>query len=312
MPEGRREWTVAASALGAVALWGLAFPLIQDGLKDFSPIMLGFIRFLLASSVLAIFVLLKYDFGTISKTVRSEWKPLLTLALLYVAIPNVTQNLGLEYATSSIGSVIQSSGPVMTLLFAVVLLREQLGKMKALGTVVAMSGTVLLVASGGVSLENEDFRGNLLIFTSAVSYGLAWVSAKRMIERNPPLLVISLALMFGTVMLGLAVPFDGEVKAEFTMTSVTNLIVLGVFCAGASSVLYLSSIEHEEVSRMAFFIYLMPVFASFFAWIIRDEVVEPWTAFCGLIIVVGIVLANRQVKSPKNSADGERESTPTG
>jgi drug/metabolite transporter (DMT)-like permease len=274
--------------------------------------MLGFIRFLLASAVLAVFVLLKYDLGTISRTVRTEWKPILTLALLYVAIPNVTQNLGLEHATSSIGSVIQSSGPVMTLLFAVVLLKEGLGKMKTLGTVVAMSGTLLLVVSGGISLGDEDFVGNVLIFTSAVSYGLAWVSAKRMIERNPPLLVISLALIFGTVMLGLAVPFDGEVMAEFTMTSVTNLVVLGVFCAGASSVLYLSSIEHEEVSRMAFFIYLMPVFASFFAWMIRDEVVEPWTAFCGLIIVVGIFMANRQIKGSRNSAGGAREFKPVG
>ncbi len=296
MPGGRIEWKVAASALGAVALWGLAFPLIQEGLRDFSPITLGFLRFLLASAVLAVFVMLRYDLRTVSKTIRMEWKPILTLGLLYVAIPNVAQNLGLEHATSSIGSVVQSSGPVMTLLFAVILLKEGLGRMKALGTIVAMSGTLLLVVSGGISLKNEDFVGNMLIFTSAVSYGLAWVSAKRMIERNPPLLVIGLALMFGTVMLGLAVPFDGHVTADFTMASVTNLLTLGVFCAGASSVLYLSSIEHEEVSRMAFFIYLMPVFASFFAWIIRDEVVEPWTAFCGLIIVGGIVLANRQMK----------------
>ena len=294
MPERRREWTVAASALGAVALWGLAFPLIQEGLDSFSPIMLGFVRFLLASAVLAIVIALRYDLRTITRTIRTEWRPVLTLALLYVAIPNVAQNLGLEHSTSSIGSVIQSSGPVMTLLFAVILLREGLGRMKALGTVVAMTGTVLLVAGGGISLGNEDFVGNMLIFTSAVSYGLAWVSAKRMIERNPPLLVISLALIFGTVMLGVAVPFDFHVKAEFTMLSTVNLLVLGVFCAGVSSVLYLSSIEHEEVSRMAFFIYLMPVFASFFAWIIRSELVEPWTAFCGLIIVAGIVLANRR------------------
>jgi len=294
MPEGKRSWTVAASALGAVALWGLAFPLIQEGLDDFSPIMLGFIRFLLASAVLAVVILLRYDLDTIAKTTRKEWKPIVALALLYVAIPNVAQNLGLEHSTSSIGSVIQSSGPVMTLLFAVLLLREGLGKTKALGTVVAMSGTLLLVASGGISLENEDFVGNMLIFTSAVSYGLAWVSAKRMIERNPPFLVITLSLIIGTGMLGLVVPLDGHVTANFSGPSLANILVLGIFCAGASSILYLSSIEHEEVSRMAFFIYLMPVFASFFAWLIRGETVEPWTAFCGLIIVAGIVLANRK------------------
>ncbi len=294
MPENKREWAAAASALGAVALWGLAFPLIKVGLRDFSPIMLGFVRFLLASAVLSVVVFMRYDLDTVKRTVRSEWKPILTLAVLYVAIPNVAQNLGLEIATSSIGSVIQSSGPVMTLLFAVILLKEGLGRMKAAGTIVAMGGTLLLVVSGGISLQNESFVGNMLILTSAVSYGLAWVSAKRMIERNPPLLVISLALIFGTIMLGIAVPFDGTVKAQFTLPSIANLLALGVFCAGASSVLYLSSLEHEEVSRMAFFIYLMPVFASFFAWVVMGELVEVWTAVCGFVIVVGIVIANRQ------------------
>ncbi len=285
---------MAASALGAVALWGLAFPLIKVGLDSFSPVFLGFIRFLMASSVLAVVILLRYDFATIRRTVRAEWKPIALLGLLYVAIPNVGQNVGLGYATSSIGSVIQSSGPVMTLLFAVVLLKEGLGRMKAIGTVVAMGGTILLVVAGGISLRNESFVGNLLILTSAVSYGLAWVSAKRMIERNPPLLVISLALVFGTIMLGAATPFEGNFKAVFDPASVANLVALGVLCAGVSSVLYLSSIVHEEVSRMAFFIYLMPVFASFFAWVIRGEIVEGWTVVCGMIIVMGIVIANRK------------------
>jgi len=306
MPEGARSWTVAASALGAVALWGLAFPLIREGLVDFSPVLLGFIRFLLASAVLAVVMFLRYDYGTIARTVRSEWKPIATLGLLYVAIPNVAQNVGLEYSTSSVGSVIQSSGPVMTLLFAVILLKEGLGKMKALGTIVAMGGTLLLVASGGISLDNESFVGNLLILTSALSYGLAWVSAKRMIERNPPILVISLALVFGTAMLGVATPFESASRADFSTVSVLNLITLGILCGGLSSVLYLSSIEHEEVSKMAFFIYLMPVFASFFAWIISGEQVEPWTAFCGLIIVVGIVLATRRAGSAQSGGKSSR------
>ncbi len=282
------------SALGAVALWGLAFPLIQIGLDNFSPVLLGFLRFVLASGVLMIVVLLRHRLTEIKSTVAREWKPLLALGVLYVTIPNIAQNLGLETGTSSIASVIQSSGPVMTLVFAVVLLKESMTKMKGLGTLIAMGGTILLVASGGLSLTNESFVSNVLILISAASYGLAWVSAKRMLERNSPMLVISLGLVFGTLLLGLVVPFEPDSKSLFTTDSVINLAVLGVLCAGVSSVLYLKSLEREEVSRMAFLIYLMPVFASVFAWILRSEGVELWTAVCGAIIVVGIVIANRQ------------------
>jgi drug/metabolite transporter (DMT)-like permease len=58
-------------------------------------------------------------------------------------------------------------------------------------------------------------------------------------------------------------------------------------------VLYLYSLEREEVSRMAFFIYLMPIFASAFAWVLRGEGVALWTAVCGLVIVIGIAVATR-------------------
>jgi drug/metabolite transporter (DMT)-like permease len=293
MSDGKEAWATSLSAVSAVALWGLAFPLIQIGLEDFSPIMLGFLRFVLASALMLVFIVVMYSFEQVAATVRKEWKPLLVLGLLYVAIPNVAQNIGLQSGTSSIASVIQSSGPVMTLIFAVLLLKERMTSMKAVGTVVAIAGTFLLVASGGISLQDEDFTSNVLILISATSYGLAWVSAKRMLERNPPVLIIGLSLMFGTALLAVAVPFESPMVFEVNTDSVVNLLVLGLLCGSISSLLYLSSLEKREVSRMAFFIYLMPVFASVFAWVLRGEGVETWTAVCGLIIVAGILIANR-------------------
>jgi drug/metabolite transporter (DMT)-like permease len=289
----RDVWLTSVAAISAVALWGLAFPLIQIGLEDFSPVLLGFLRFVLASGLMMLIISLKYSTRTVAATVRKEWRPLTLLGLLYVTIPNIAQNIGLEHGTSSMASVIQSSGPVMTLLFAVLLLKESMNRNKAIGTVVAMSGTVLLVASNGISLGDEDFVSNLLILTSATSYGLAWVSAKRMLERNPPTLIIGLSLLFGTALLALVVPFERPLVADVDMWSATNLLVLGLLCGSLSSLLYLSSLEKREVSRMAFFIYLMPVFASAFAWVLRSESVEAWTAFCGLVIVAGIAVANR-------------------
>ncbi len=280
-------------ALMAVMLWGLAFPLIQDGLETFGPITLGFFRFLLASAVLMAFVVLRYKWSAIGETVSKEWKPLLALGLLYVTLPNIAQNVALENGTSSIASVIQSSGPVMTLAFAVILLKERMTSMKGIGTVIAMFGTILLVTGTGISLDNDSFTSNLLILFSAATYGLAWVMAKRMLERNPPMLIIGLSIAIGTIFLGLAAPFEDRRVGDVSGDALVNLAVLGIFCAGLSSVLYLRSLEKQEVSRMAFLIYLMPVFASFFAWVLRGEEVESWTILCGVIIVAGIVVANQ-------------------
>ncbi len=296
-----KQWIISGSAISAVALWGLAFPLTQDALTSFSPIMLGFLRFAIASAIFGLFMLLTYSLSEIRDTIMKERWSLLLLGALYVTIPNITQNYGLVHGTSSVASVIQSSGPVTTLLFAVLLLRERMTSMKVIGSAVAMAGTVLLVAHGNISLEDESFVSNLLIFISATSYGLAWVSAKKMMNSSPPILIIGLALVFGTAMLALALPFEQTPVTDFTLSSIANLLILGIFCAGLSSWLYLRSLEHEEVSRMAFFIYLMPVFASAFAWIIRDEGVAMWTALCAVVIVIGIIIAERSPRTIRAS-----------
>lgn len=289
----RAPWFASVAAVSAVALWGLAFPLIQDGLVYFSPVMLGFLRFLSASLVMVVVLLLLYPASKLKETFLREWRSLLLLGALYVTIPNIAQNMGLEHGTSSIASVIQSSGPVMTLLFATLLLKERLTVVKGVGSIIAMTGTVLLIANGGLSLQDEDFVSNLLILASATSYGLAWVSAKRMLERSPPMIIIGMSLMLGTMMLAIAVPFEPDSMAVFDSDSMTTLLLLGVLCGAGSSVLYLYSLEREEVSRMAFYIYLMPLFASIFAWLLRDETVALWTAVCGVIIIAGVAIAER-------------------
>ncbi len=289
-----RHINSSVAALSAVALWGLAFPLIQEGLEFASPVLLGFIRFAFASLMMLVIMLWMYPVDEIRALMAKEWRILAVLAVLYVTIPNVAQNIGLQNGTSSIACVIQSSGPVLTLMFAVALLGERFTKGKIVGTVVAIVGTVALVTNGGVSLSNISFVSNIFILVSAVSYGLAWVSAKRVLERNPPMLVIGLAVIMGTAFLGLSVPFEAGLRLEMNGWALLDFAILGLFCAGLSSILYLTALREEEVSRLAFFIYLMPVFASLFAWIIRNEMVELATVACAFVIVVGIAIATKE------------------
>ena len=301
MASKMRTLNASVAALSAVALWGLAFPLIQEGLEFASPIMLGFIRFGFASVALGAILLIAFPAAEIKRVAVSEWKALSILAALYVAIPNIAQNIGLQNGTSSIACVIQSSGPVLTLMFAVALLGESFTRRKVIGTVIAMGGTVALVTNGGISLANEGFVSNIFILASAVSYGLAWVSAKRVLQRNPPMIVIGLAIIIGTGFLGISVPLEQGLRLEVTGLALLDFAVLGVFCAGLSSVLYLTALRDEEVSRLAFFIYLMPVFASLFAWMIRGEMVEAVTIACAFVIVFGIAIATRE---PRNKLNG--------
>jgi drug/metabolite transporter (DMT)-like permease len=291
MASSPKGLNTTVAALSAVALWGLAFPLIQEGLAYVSPVMLGFLRFAMASAVVLAVVSIRHPMGELVGILRVHWRLLLLFGALYVTIPNIAQNMALENGTSSMSCVIQSSSPALTLLFAVIILGERMTGMKAIGTGISIAGAVMLVTSKGVSFGNEDFVSNILMLVSGLAYGLSWVVAKPVLDKVSAAVVIGLSLPLGTVMLGVAVPFESGYMFEASLVSIVDVVLLGVACAGLSSVLFLHALEHEEVSRMSFFIYLMPVFASLFAWVIRDEGVAAWTIVCGAIIVFGIYLA---------------------
>ncbi|MBE0517680.1 MAG: DMT family transporter [Thermoplasmata archaeon] len=296
-------------ALSAVALWALALPLIQEGLLSCPPVFLGFARYALASLLMVGLLCIRYRTDTILTTLRREWKELLVFGVLYVAVPNAAQNLALQNSSSSLCSVIQSAGPVITLLFASLVLNERMTRMKAIGITIALTGTILAILQDGIMTGGVRLSSSLLVMASAISFGLAWVFAKRMLDRNPPLLVIGLSLPLGTLAMGPMVLIEAPLRVDMNAHAWLIVAILGLLCGGMASILYLMSLECREVSRIVFYTYLMPVFTALFEWILRAKVVSLWTAMCAPIIVLGIIIADHNFRWTHHARASDREQT---
>ena len=107
--------------LSAILMWSFSFPLIKIVLDDgVPPITLAAIRAIVFIPIL-IFLLIKHGKKNFSIS-KYDLLIYLSIGLFTIILPGILQNTGMMYTTASISSIIQTSGPIFTIIFAIILL----------------------------------------------------------------------------------------------------------------------------------------------------------------------------------------------
>lgn len=275
--------------LGAVLIWALSFPLIKIALGNVQPLTLGALRHLI---FIPLFLALYFKAG--KKAFfhsKNSWLIFTGVGAFAIALPNIFQNIGMLYTTASASSIIQSSGPVFTLILAVMLLKETLTYKKILGTLLALVGTVFLVTNCSFKLTGMFF-GNFLLLLSAISYAISAVITKKGLERHEPFTLLTFGTFTGCIMLiACSLPLENIWSIQTISGNVwlviTLLALLPTFIAAW---LWYKVLISTEVSKLTPFIYLMPLFAVVFSYLIIGELITLQTVFFAVLIIYGVAL----------------------
>jgi len=196
-------------------------------------------------------------------------------------MPNVLQNIGLEYTTASVSSVLQSTTPVFTLLLSLIFLKENIGLRDLVGVSVAMLGVVLLSTGGNVAnLAGSVFLGNLLQVGVAASYGVSGIVGKRLLKKYQPMFIVTLTFVLGGGLLTIfAVVFERNMwPATLSNEVILALLLLSfMYCVGL--VCWYDVLQRTGVFHLYVLLFTMPVLAVLISVIVLRE------SFTGLDIV---------------------------
>lgn len=163
------------------------------------------------------------------------------------------------------------------------------------GSVIALSGLVLIVSPGGSG--GLDLLG--LFFAAIAMIGCAayFVISARPSDDLPPVALAAAGLLIGAALLGIAsavgvVPFSTSFADVEMMGSATPwwvpMLVVGLV---ATALAYATSIAASGIlgSRMASFLGLLEVAAAgIYAWLLLDEALGPVQILGGALILTGI------------------------
>ena len=213
------------------------------------------------------------------------------------AIYFIAQNVALELTLVSDVAVLIAVNPLLTILLAAIILRdERFTRLKFLGSLVAFAGVGLLTFHDGFVWGNGVI-GDLLALLAAFSWAVYSILLKRLNNKYTSLEISRKTFFYGLLT---AIPF---VLREGTFSPVGvlkdpvvifNLVFLAVMCGMVAFIFWGMVTKHIGAIQANNYLYLDPVVSMVAAYLYYGETVGAVGLAGCVLILSGIIIVQRQ------------------
>lgn len=271
----------------AITLWASAFAGIRAGLVSYTPLHLAFLRLLIGSVGLALFVI----FQRIRIPDLKDIPVFLFCGFCGFSVYHIALNIGEMTVSAGLSSLIVSLAPLFTGIIATLFFDERLTFRGWLGTFICFAG-VALISFG----KDGSFRlttGIFWILLSAFSESLYFVIQTPYLKKYGIIPFTAYTIWAGTLFMLSASP--GVLLQVFSASIYTNLsvIYLGIFPTVIAYLALAYAVARVGATKGSSSIFLTPVMAFIIAWIWLNEI-PGWSSILGgAIIMAGVVLVNK-------------------
>ena len=223
----------------------------------------------------------------------------LTQWLYYVAIGRMPVGIAL---------VFEMTAPVLIALYVWVVRRESVRRRLWAALALSLSGLVLVAEmwQDGGSL---DGLGVLAALAAAVCLATYYLMGERGTHTRDPVALTCWSFVAAALFWSVAQPwwrFDASVLGESVPVSIGSLelplwlLVVWIVVLGAIVPFWLSigALRHLPPTTAGLVATIEPVFASIVAWLWLEQVLSGWQVLGGLVVLVGIGLAQTARREP--------------
>jgi drug/metabolite transporter (DMT)-like permease len=305
-----RNWTVYLRAVLAMLFWALTFVWIKVALETYRPYEIVFLRLLLASVLMFGFIVL---FRKQERVEPKDLPYLMMVAFFEPFLYFLGEANGMKYVSSTLGSLIISTIPLVTAVGAWVLLKERIHYLLIIGLVVSFSGVALL----SISEPNlsATVKGILLLMVAVFAGMFYGITVRKITLKYRSLTIVAWQTFFGMIyMLPLFLIMDwGHFSTvQHSMHGLLTIAAMSVFASMGAYLLYTGVIRELGVVRSNIFTNLIPVFTVFLAFFIRNEKMTLFSAGGIFLTVLGLMISQSRDLRRKKLAPVEENIPPYG
>ena len=229
------------------------------------------------------------------ETLLRQWRMMLLLSATGIACFNAMLYTGLKTTTALNGVLVQSSMPLIVILWAVVLLNEKPTMRQMLGVLVSLIGVAAIAAHGSMAvlLRLSFNQGDLWILGGMVIYSFYTA----LLRRRPavhPLSFLAVTFFLGALML-LPLYLWERGSGQLITGGVPSYLAIFYTMVFPSLVAYLCfnrGVELIGPGHAGQSAHLVPVFGALLAVVFLGETFYAYHAAGVALITVGILLAS--------------------
>lgn len=283
--------TILLFALASV-LFGGTFVAVKAGLEFFPPLLFVALRFDVAAVALAGYVLVTRSREELVPRTRADVAGILATGVLAIGLTNALLFVGQQYATSAVASIVFSLSPILTPVFAALLLAdERLSRRGAAGMLLGLVGVALVVDLDPANLLAGGV-GKAVLFAGAVAGALGSVLIRWADDGLSSTVRVAWGLPLAAGLThGLSLT-AGEAAGTITWgpAAVLALAYVGIFAGAVAYIAYFGLIDSVGAINANLIFYVVPVVSTLGGWALLGESVSTYAIAGFLTIFAGFVL----------------------
>jgi len=285
----QRERVAYFLMLVTTLFWALGHPLGRILLRSVHPFQLGAVNLVIGFLSVFLYLLLT---GQLKKLTSISFRDTLFSLLLGVSgffLYQILTFSALSRIPASMNAILVSTNVIFIAIFSAVFLKERISGVKVIGILSALLGVVLITFNRGFTFASRvSLMGCSFSILAAISFALYSVFGKKVLERNDPMGVQTLALLSGAVLLTilslLSTGFGELISAQRATWGL--MVLLSVTMIGIAYPLWFFCLKRMQASHVSVYIYMTPVFAVILSLIILGERFT-WVFWIGGAFVMG-------------------------
>ncbi len=293
---GKRRFGALAFAVLVIA-WGSSFSVVKVGLEDAPPVLFVGGRTLVAG-VLMTAVASAWG-GALN--FRRDWRVFGFLAVFNVALFVGFQTFAVLYLPSGTAAVLIYLQPILVGIFAWLFLGESLTPTKVFGLLLGFAGIVAVSSAGLLGAPGDVTPvGVACGVASALFWALGTVGFKKYEARVSTLWAVAVPFLAGGVALS-ALGFLLESPSDISWTGplISSVLYSALVGTGLAWLLFFGLVRAGEASRVASYIFVVPLAAVVIGALLLDEGLGPPLLVGAALVVSGIYLVNRTPRPAK-------------
>jgi len=271
----------------ASSIWGGMYVVVKVVVSVIPPLELVWMRYLVAIVALLIIGLITRQKWRIEKR---YFLIIIAIGIIGNAISIVAQETGTMLSTAQMGAIITSSTPAFMVVFARLILKEQMTLKKGISVLLATIGVLLIVGIGDINMSST--LGGIALFIAALTWALMSVLVKRLPSDYSQIVVTTYSILVALIVL---TPFVLPRLDEINISQLTDptiwggLLYLGIVSTACGFLLWNRGLQMLNASSGGIFFFFQPLVGTLLGWLILGETIGVTFWIGSILILTGVL-----------------------
>ena len=233
----------------------------------------------------------------IKKYKSKDYLIIFSLGLIGIFLYDLFFYLGINAMQASQAFIINYLWPIMTVLFACIILKEKFTLRKIIAIIISFIGVIIVSSNGNIfNIDKSSIMGTFYCMLAAILYGLFSVLNKK---QNYNKYTSMMLFYLGSFIISLIYVLTSKKTFMPELNQLLGMLWIGIFTSAIAFTSWALALDRGDTAKISNIAYLTPFISLLWTGIILKEQISLYSVLGLIIIVLGIFI---QMKGKKEES----------